>query len=380
MKPVVFIMLVQLFFTLCACSEHQQDLVESEASVPEAYSREVEAASVPRKWDAETWEGRYETLFTNPVCPERAYRRYNPVYDGDRMDAVDYPSRDATYALDASDGVPTLGGGVRYATKKNVYCTGDDMERSAVPASMSEEREFDSPHVRLLQWINGTLEGDEIFFASLSFSSGEVTDALCEAAKRKVKVGFALNGLSSKGKMLLEDCASDDGTNYVTYSGQEPRTGSSSSRLAHMKTFIIEHNHPDHRDAGEVYITFQSANVSSGTALHHENWNFVRQKRDTYFVQNHLCLKESLLAYNFQQNVNEWRAHLKECRANIPYEGSNNLISLFHSRDRRRQQLDQKNRGANRSVAGSVGRGPPLHAHRYYQRLDRAIRNGRGKK
>jgi hypothetical protein len=44
-----------------------------------------------------------------------------------------------------------------------------------------------------------------------------------------------------------------------------------------------------------VRMVFGSGNLSSGTHLHHENWHFGEFGRDSYFVQNHVCLVDALL-------------------------------------------------------------------------------------
>ena len=107
------------------------------------------------------WTARrgYDVVFTNPLC--REYRFDAPVM--------------------SADGSTMLEGKPR-----NVYCTkSSDWAGSASRPTSAQSR--------LVAWVDALGEGDEVFFAFLSFSNTAVKDALCGAAMRGARVTFLLD-------------------------------------------------------------------------------------------------------------------------------------------------------------------------------------------
>jgi len=227
----------------------------------------------------------YEVLFTNPVCE--------------------------TYGYDTP--LPTVGGGTVAAKPKNVYCTKEfDSENSGTRVS--------SPQTRILDWIDSTSAGDEIFLAYLSFSDGKVADALCSAIDRGADVTFVLDKIGSKAERVIE-CGGD-----VFTRGHQGSVG-----FAHNKVLMINPRAAGPADEGEDYLrlSFGSGNMSSGTHLHHENWHFTEVARDSYFVQTHLCLMDALLDPAHTDGKAKFRAFMNECREGIDAPPEDDMIPYF---------------------------------------------------
>jgi len=227
----------------------------------------------------------YEVLFTNPICE--------------------------TYGYDAP--METVGGGTVAAKPKNVYCTKTfDSENSGSRDS--------SPQTRILDWLDETAQGDEIFLAYLSFSDGKVADALCSAIDRGAEVTFVLDKLGSKAEQVI-DCGGD-----VFTRGHQGSVG-----FAHDKVLMINPRAAGPADDGDEYqrLSFGSGNMSSGTHLHHENWHFTEVARDSFFAQSHLCLMDSLLDPAHSDGKAAYRAFMNACRDEIEAVPEDDMIPYF---------------------------------------------------
>jgi hypothetical protein len=226
---------------------------------------------------------KYEVLFTNPVCAEYRYDR--PVL--------------------AEDGTTLT------AKPRDVYCKTSDVSTSA-------ERSV-SPQYRLIEWTNDP-KTKEIFLAYLSFSNKPVADALCDAAKRGVKLTMVLDSApeeDSTGNSLAEGIKKC-GTNVTThYRGQRNGLG-----YAHNKIFMVNPT-----DKKEVRVVFSSGNMSTGTVIHHENWNFVTASPKTHFVQAHLCVREGMI--NHGDSKKQFSDFIASCRKAIPNAEETDLQTFF---------------------------------------------------
>lgn len=270
----------------------------------------------------------FEVLFTNPVCPPKKYTRYRPRFDNDYIQ-IDgrqaYPKRDDIAMIElTSKGIPTIGGGFRKVIPQGIHCSSKDMSQSIIAAADSPYRHKDPPLVRLLEWLDGTKAGDEIFSASFSFSSRPVVTSLCKAADRGAKVKVFINKpsrINGTIKKLLEEC-----TNIETLQYKQK------GRLAHAKMFLILHRNQDHtpKRLNQAYLTFESANVSSGTWGHHENWNFIKQAESNWFIQDHICLRDAITAPNLANLGNLYQS-ISSCRKakKINSKRQNQIIANF---------------------------------------------------
>lgn len=79
---------------------------------------------------------------------------------------------------------------------------------------------------------------------------------------------------------------------------------------SHTKVFMV-----NPYDKKKTIVSFSSANMSSGTTIHHENWHFVTTSPKTYFAQMHLCLKDAELYHSHARK--NFVAYLKKCREKI---------------------------------------------------------------
>lgn len=277
-----FTSLAAILLALTACDDAGTDSAPADAPGGKADDTE----------DGTCGEGRvcldyasYEVLFTNPICE--------------------------TYGYDVP--LATAGGGTVAAKPKNVYCTKEfDSENSGTRIS--------SPQTRILDWLDDTAAGDDIFLAYLSFSDGKVADALCSALDRGANVTFVLDKIGSKAEQVIA-CGGD-----VLLRGHQGSVG-----FAHNKVLMINPRAAGPADEGEDYLrlSFGSGNMSSGTHLHHENWHFTEVARDSYFVQSHLCLMDALLDPAHTDGKAAFRSFMNECREGIEAPPEEDLIPYF---------------------------------------------------
>ena len=221
----------------------------------------------------------YEVLFTNPECAEYTYPQ--PVL--------------------ANNGESLL------AKPKNVYCKPADHARSAKRAN--------SPHKRLLDWITHK-DTKDIFMAYLSFSNPEITDALCAALKKGTTLSLVLDakpGETNKHAESLKEC----GQASVYYRGNQKGLG-----FAHNKLMVINPS-----DAKTIKLVFSSANMSTGTSIHHENWNFVTTSPKSYFAQAHQCLMKGMIENGDSRK--EFVAFIDQCRQAIATEEESDIQTYF---------------------------------------------------
>jgi len=83
--------------------------------------------------------------------------------------------------------------------------------------------------------------------------------------------------------------------------------------------------------ADTVRMVLGSGNLSSGTHLHHENWHFGEFARDSYFVQDHVCLVDALLDPTEASTTGKtgFRTAMTSCRKEIDAEEEDNLRAFF---------------------------------------------------
>ncbi len=103
-----------------------------------------------------------------------------------------------------------------------------------------------------------------------------------------------------------------------------------------------------------VSMVFGSGNLSSGTHLHHENWHFAEVARESYFVQDHVCLVDALLDPTEESTNGKggFRTAMNTCRDNITVEQEEDLQAFFipaledRNRIRALMQLEMHNAGS----------------------------------
>ncbi len=190
---------------------------------------------------------------------------------------------------------------------QHAYCTQADLATSAPQ----------SPQARLGQWIDSLGAGESIFLAYLSYSDdpdanapndGGTHDALVAAAERGVEITLVLdaeNGLSQK---LQTTCARATSATCMAPTVLYRHWG---SRYAHVKLTLPNPGN----DGAYARMSFSSGNLSTGgTRLNHENWHFLQVATQSYFYQNHLCLRDALLDDEAYTHANLFRKKLLACR------------------------------------------------------------------
>ena len=218
---------------------------------------------------------KFEPLFTNPVCETYSYGR----------------------PLITEDGKTVL------SKPKNVYCKPSD-ESASVSRTIA-------PQYRIVEWISDK-DTKELYLAYLSFSSKNVANALCMAIKKGVKVSIVLDGgedsntnpVLNKDAEALKNCGTA-GSVRVTYRGTSEGLG-----YAHNKILIVNPG------ARVTKVLFSSGNMTSGTSINHENWNFITTSGESYFAQAHKCVIEAMIdagdtKTNFAKSLNTCRAQIK---------------------------------------------------------------------
>ncbi len=230
---------------------------------------------------------KYEALFTNPVC--------------------------ATYAYDKA--VITHSGKTLTQKPQNVYCKPADEDKSVERAS--------APQYRIIEWI-GDKDTKELFLAYLSFSSKNVAEALCAAAAKDVKITIVLDH-NPKTPKLNKDAEGIKkcGKNVaVHYRGNEGGLG-----YAHNKIMMVN---PASKD--EVKLLFSSGNMTGGTSINHENWNFITTTAKSYFIQDHLCILNGMVDAGNAGKV--FKEYVKNCRAKISVSPEEDIRAYFSPVDK----------------------------------------------
>ena len=217
---------------------------------------------------------KFEALFTNPICETYSYDR--PVISEDGKNLTHKP--------------------------KNVYCKPADEAASVARKN--------APQYRIVEWITDK-ETKELSMAYLSFSSKNVVKALCSAVGRGVKLSIVLDGgedgahpSPNKDAEGLKNCGASGLVN-VTYRGSTTGLG-----YAHNKILIVNPG------SATTKILFSSGNMTGGTSINHENWNFITTSGASYFAQAHKCVIESMInagdtKTNFTKSLNDCRSKIK---------------------------------------------------------------------
>lgn len=227
---------------------------------------------------------KYEVFFTNPEC--ELYEYELPVFSND--------------------------GEVILARPKNVYCTKSDIEKNL--------QRKDSPNYNIRKLISNP-EVKELFLSFLSFSDEAVSNELCKAIEqRNVKVTFIIDSTNNlerrqKKSMAQFNKVSKCRAKFVNDNEQniprmELRGNTSGLGFAHNK-LIIAH----FEDSNKVTLVFGSANMSTGTLTHHENWNFLTTSKKTHFYQVHECVRNGMLDHG--QSIESFTGYFKKCRSKI---------------------------------------------------------------
>ena len=213
---------------------------------------------------------KYEVLFTDPECG---------VY---------------TYAEE----VLSVGGKKLTQKPENVYCKNKyDLRRSGDRPQ--------SPQYRLVEWINQP-NVKEIFFTYLSFRNKTVKNALCEAAKKGVKIRFVMS--STEDTTIAQELVACSPENVeMKTRGMEGDLG-----YAHNKFFIVNPN-----SKSEFKVVFSSGNMTSGPVIHHENWNFITTNPNSQFAQAHVCAMKAEWDEVAGRSRDAYVKSIKDCRSNI---------------------------------------------------------------
>ncbi len=252
----------------------------------------------------------YDVFFTNPDCKEYFYDEPVQSFNGEEL----------------------------ISKPKNVYCKRAD-------AKKNELRE-DSPHYQLKKLISSN-DINKISMAYLSFSNSDIIETLCETTIKKNNVKFNLivdkgsKKDSSKLKKInyLKNCkpakkyydAGIANEPEIFFRGQVSGLG-----YAHNKIIFATYKSL----SDKVTIVFSSANMSSGTTLHHENWHFLTTSLNSYLAQGHQCILEGMknhaksiranqrLGRERKTAIENFKAYINLCREQIETKEEDD-IKLF---------------------------------------------------
>jgi hypothetical protein len=249
----------------------------------------------------------YDVFFTNPIC--KGYEFDETVY--------------------SFDGKPLS------AKPENVYCKYSDAKKN--------QKRKSSPHYNIKKLISDE-SVKELRMAYLSFSSSDIIKTLCKEtiAKNNTKLSLIVdkgNKADEKKMAKIEQLLAckpaqkyiDAGiANYPTveFRGQVGGLG-----YAHNKIIMATYK----KASDKVTIVFSSANMSSGTVLHHENWHFLTTSSKSYLAQAHVCILDGMKdhAVSVRSNrslgrkkmsaINNFKSYIKKCRANITTEEESDI-------------------------------------------------------
>jgi phosphatidylserine/phosphatidylglycerophosphate/cardiolipin synthase-like enzyme len=249
----------------------------------------------------------FEVLFTNPVCATYEYER--PAF--------------------------TRNGEALAAKPKNVYCKNSDEAASVARPH--------APQFRLVQWISDPAT-TEVRLAFLSFRNSNIVTALCQAARRGVKIHLILDGGHGESREAegLKLCGQ---AVNVDYRGSTGGLG-----FAHNKFMVVNPGKTP------VRIVFSSGNMTTGTSINHENWNFVTTSAASYFAQDHHCAFSGMVEAGSSRT--EFNTFMQQCRKQIKAKPESDVEVFFVPADARAAQL---------RVSGSLTRAQSVDimAHRF---------------
>ncbi|HXH30353.1 MAG TPA: phospholipase D-like domain-containing protein [Bacteriovoracaceae bacterium] len=228
----------------------------------------------------------FETLFTNPVCQTYGY----------------------------GSALVTNAGNSVTSKPDDVYCKPSDES-----ASVSRRN---SPQYRLVEWITDS-STKELYVAYLSFSSKNVVGAFCSALQKGVKLTMVLDGgegpevHANKDAEGLKKCATSEGQFSLTYRGSTGGLG-----YAHNKILVVNPHATD-----VTRIVFSSGNLTSGTSINHENWNFVTTSPKSFFAQAHRCVVEGMVVAGDKKA--NFANFLNKCRSEIQAQPESDIRVFF---------------------------------------------------
>jgi PLD-like domain len=225
---------------------------------------------------------QFEALFTNPVCETYKYNRAVVTQSGKTLDSK----------------------------PDDVYCKPADENASVARKN--------APQYRLVEWISSP-ETKEIHAAYLSFSSKNIVSSMCDALKRGVRMKLVLDGGEGPEIKLNKDAESlkNCGEISVTYRGSTGGLG-----YAHNKIMIVN---PHHQKITK--IVFSSGNMTGGTSINHENWNFITTSSESYFAKAHVCVIEAMIEAGDKKA--SFKAHLDTCRGKIKARPESDITVYF---------------------------------------------------
>lgn len=220
-----------------------------------------------------------DVRFTNPECPSRPYKGYiaptvvTPEASGSGI-------RFSKPELVSSTMVPLRNGtSSRSGTREGTYCFRQD--------SGATDSRPDSVFQKLKSLIDELEIGDRIQISTFSFSNRSVSSLLCDALARGAAVELVTGSESPLAESLESGRCGGNKALWIDASGD-------AGRLQHAKFILFRIN-----GAAKTTVSFQSANISSGVSLHHENWTFVEAQSDDPFVQKHVCQFDALKTAHF---------------------------------------------------------------------------------
>ena len=249
----------------------------------------------------------YDVFFTNPKCEGYEYKEIVYSFDGKPLTSK-----------------PT-----------DVYCKYSDAKKNQKLKS--------SPHYNIKKLISDK-SLKELRMAYLSFSSSDIIKTLCNETitKNNTKVSLIVDKGNKTDEKKMEkiqsllDCKPDKkfiDAGIANYPSVEFRGQVGGIGYAHNKIIMATYK----KSADKVTIVYSSANMSSGTVLHHENWHFLTTSTKSYLAQAHVCILDGMKnhAVSVRSNralgrkkmsaIQNFKTYIKNCRAAIANEPESDI-------------------------------------------------------
>ncbi len=273
----------------------------------------VQSAFAKNLQDSQFYD--YKVYFTNPQCD--GYEYDEPVY--------------------------SFSGELLTKKPTNVYCKHGDTSKN--------QKRKNTPHYQLVKLLSDK-DLVSLQMAYLSFSNSNIIETLCETTIKKNNVKLTLvvdkGNKSDERKMqklnALKSCVKSQeelkegevaNIPEIHFRGQVGGLG-----YAHNKIIYASYK----SEPNKVKLVYSSANMSSGTTLHHENWHFVTTAKNTYFAQVHQCILTGMKDYSKSIRANRslgrakmsaiqnFKNYMRKCRSDIEEEEENDIkISVVPS-------------------------------------------------
>jgi phosphatidylserine/phosphatidylglycerophosphate/cardiolipin synthase-like enzyme len=306
----------------------------------------------------------YDVLFTNPTCSKHEYPKAVETQSGEFIKYTKenvFCSRGDRSQTAGRDGSDTRMGKnespqyrllklINAKSTKSIFMTYLSFSDSAVARALCTKMADTGMKLELIldkkneqgsidRMLPAYVGGAEITSANRAKALAGRERAIKRAEKSVIKLAKIENRTQSQNdklnktkkkmeKLLTKSeylgsilCSSDNISTNQDYTIKR-MTKQKGINWSHTKVFMVNPT-----DKEKITLAFSSANMSSGTTMHHENWHFVTASTESHFMQMHLCLKEA--EFNYADSRKDFISYMSSCRKKIKLSEEDDIKTFF---------------------------------------------------